>query len=118
MNPRRLHSATTLSRVTLSVSAFAITRRVSVAAMPWLTSRNADLRVPLRERSRLRGDPEHVRRPRAVLRGVRVAGRARLPPRGGPLQGVRLLQHRLQGEGGREGEGRKGGRGRRRLRGL
>ena len=47
-----------------------------LAAIGWQrshTARDADLRVPLRERSQLRGDPEHVRRPRR--RPARSAGR-------------------------------------------
>ena len=69
---------------------------------------HADLRVPLRERPHLRGVPVDVRRPGDRLRGVRRAGRARLPPGGRPLQGLGLLHDRLREEGRRHDGGDDG----------
>src|SRR5215207_9333868 len=85
---------------------------------------NADLRVPLRERAPVRGDAEDRRSARDRVRDVRGAGRARLPPDRGALQGLGLLQHRLRhveaqararrvregrgGQAGRQGQGEAG----------
>ena len=58
------------------------------------------------ERTHLRGDPEHVRRSRRDLRGLRRRRRAGLPSGRGPLQGLGLLHDRLR----EEGEGRAAAR--------
>src|SRR4051795_13120603 len=93
MSPRRLQRATILSMVTTSAGM----RPESMSPMPTYTAPPyADLRVPLRERPPLRGHAEDDRRAGHPVRGMRRAGAAGVPPGGGPLQGVRLLQHRLR----------------------
>ncbi|CAA9496018.1 MAG: Putative regulatory protein, FmdB, partial [uncultured Solirubrobacteraceae bacterium] len=56
----------------------------------------AHLRVPLRERPRLRGHAEDVGRPGHGVRDLRRPRAARLPPHRGALQGLGLLQHGLR----------------------
>ena len=70
-----------------------------------ILARHADLRVPLHRRAHVRGLPVDVRRPGDRLRGLRQAGRARLPPGRRPLQGLGLLHHRLRQEGRRKASG-------------
>src|SRR3954470_989749 len=92
-----------------------------MGAQPILGRRDADLRVPLRERAPVRGDAEDHRRPGHAVRGVRRTGAAGVPSRGRALQGLRLLQHRLRHrpaqardgglrQGGRRQAGRQAGR--------
>src|SRR5829696_5959782 len=133
MNPRRLQSATISS--SLVSSAMGRSVKGLLYGRPYVVpgptahyplASSADLRIPLPQRTRLRGDPEHVPRPIGDLRGLRCARRAGLPPGGGALQGIRLLLDRLrqEGQGGRRQGGRLirrrrlGGRRVRRLRGL
>src|SRR6185436_3310125 len=70
----------------------------------------ADLRIPLQQRSYLRGHPADGRSTGHYLRGLRSAGRAGVPPGGGPLQGEGLLHDRLRVEVEVEGRERRGWR--------
>src|SRR5689334_22152066 len=100
MKPRRLESATILSMVTVSsamarmLGADLAGRRL--ALLYWEC--HADLRVPLRQGAYLRGHAAHDGRPGRDVPDVRGAGPARVPPRGGALQGQGLLQHGLRHE--------------------
>src|SRR5687768_16292132 len=108
MKPRRLQSATILSMVTASS---AIGRRQSR-----LAPGHADLRIPLRQRAHVRGHAAHDGRPGRGLHGLRGARAAGVPPGGGPLQGVGLLQHRLRDQEARAGAKGLGRVGRRQAR--
>src|SRR4051794_28345640 len=99
MNPRRLQSATILSMVTASP----VLTGGTIAAT-YTQPRRADLRIPLRERSHIRGHAAHDRRSRDGLRGVWGPCPAGVPPDRRSLQGVRLLQHRLRHPEAREGD--------------
>src|SRR3569623_104427 len=66
-----------------------------VLAAGYTASRDADLRVPVRERAPLRGAAADERRRAHVLRGVRRAGSARAAPGGGALHGIRVLHDGL-----------------------
>src|ERR1700728_2739316 len=71
----------------------------SVSAPNWtpiLTHPDADVRIPLHEGSYLRGQPVDKRRPADEMPGLRQPRAARAALAGGPLQGLRLLQHRLR----------------------
>src|SRR5215207_2811365 len=57
---------------------------------------DADLRVQVREWSRLRRDAKAVRRSRDDLQSVRGAGQEGTPPGGHLVQGLGLLLHGLQ----------------------
>src|SRR5215211_2838313 len=60
---------------------------------------DADLRIQVSERARLRRDAEAVRRPPRVLRRVRRPGQESPPSRRYLVQGLGLLLDRLQQEG-------------------
>src|SRR5215207_555975 len=121
MKPRRLHSATILSMVTTSLTIAGVMlvgvrrqeprRRLAGEVVHRLSS-DAHLRVPVRERTPLRGDAEDRRSAGDVVRDLRGAGRAGLPPDRGALQGLGVLQHRLRDvqAQARAGRVRQGGR--------
>ena len=75
-----------------------------LAPDPLLALPDADVRLSLPERARVRGRPSHGRSAARTLRGLRGRpARARLPPGAGLLQGLGLLLDRLRPQ---EAEGR------------
>ena len=71
---------------------------------------HAHLRIPLQEGPHLRGDAAHDRRSDHRMHRLRRDRATGLPPRGGALQGLGLLQHRLrqeEGAGGRSSDSSK-----------
>ena len=97
MKPRRLQSATISSSVTgprVDAGVFACSAHGVRHTGPRCRSTSTAART-----ATVRGDPDDDRRPGHRLRGVRRAGRARLPPRRRPLQGLGLLHDRLRQQG-------------------